>query len=219
MLTPWSRENQPQTAPGNSECTPCLPMRKPGAKCANLAVAFRESLAEADRTPRRAAMFGGIAAAPLGGRDAFRIATMLLVLEESDGLVLGVRVNGRITRPAFDEIAQRSEHIIEEYGSLRLLVHLQSFPAMDLSAFCADIRFSLRHFGDLDRLALVGDARWHAAYVAVLRPFVPAQLRHYRCRDIDKAWQWLFEGNISGLRPLRVDRPRRPLKATTATLA
>ncbi len=145
---------------------------------------------------------------------------MLVVLEESDGIVLGIRVGGRITKAGFEAVARRSERIIEEHGGVRLLVHVERLGGIEPAAFWADLKFSLHHFGDLDRLALVGDARWHAPYVTLIKPFLPAPVRHYPCREIESAWRWLFEGNTQGLTPLRVARRRRrPLRATEGTLA
>lgn len=50
-----------------------------------------------------------------------------------------------------------------------------------------------RHCRVIERIAMVGEARWEAWMARVCRPFTMASIRYFDASKIDEAWTWLNE--------------------------
>ena len=63
----------------------------------------------------------------------------------------------------------------------------------DAGAVWEDIKFDIKHFGDIKRLAMVGDKRWQHDMALLFAPFTNATSRYFDVADAAKARQWLAE--------------------------
>ena len=57
-----------------------------------------------------------------------------------------------------------------------------------------DIKFDLKHFGDIERLAMVGENRWQHGMATFCKPFTKVSIRHFDHADASKARKWLEQG-------------------------
>lgn len=57
-----------------------------------------------------------------------------------------------------------------------------------------DIKFDLKHFNHIERLALVGDRKWEAGMAAFCKPFTTAKIRYFDQGHFDDALTWINEG-------------------------
>ncbi len=57
------------------------------------------------------------------------------------------------------------------YGRIRVLMDLQDFHGWDFGAAWADFTFGLKHLGQLERCAVVGDKRWEEWLTDLGKPF------------------------------------------------
>ena len=53
-----------------------------------------------------------------------------------------------------------------------------------------DVKFDLKHFSDIERLALVGDKRWEQGMSVLCRPFTKASIRFFPSGAIQEARTW-----------------------------
>ena len=56
-----------------------------------------------------------------------------------------------------------------------------------------DIKFDVKHFKDIERLAMVGDKKWEAGMAAFCKPFTTAKVRYFDESEIDAARTWIEE--------------------------
>ena len=54
-----------------------------------------------------------------------------------------------------------------------------------------DIKFDLKHFADIERLAIVGEKRWEQGMAAFCRPFTSAKIRYFDHSRIEEAREWI----------------------------
>jgi len=54
-----------------------------------------------------------------------------------------------------------------------------------------DLKFDLRHCADIERLAMVGDARWEQGVSQFCRPFTTATIRYFDHSMIAEARNWI----------------------------
>jgi hypothetical protein len=62
-----------------------------------------------------------------------------------------------------------------------------------VAAFWADIKLDLKHFADIERLAIVGDKKWEKGISVFCRPFTTAKIRCFDRAALEEARAWLQE--------------------------
>jgi len=71
---------------------------------------------------------------------------------------------------------------------------MRDFHGWDAGALWEDIKFDIRHFYDIESLALVGDKKWEKGMSIFCRPFTKAQIKYFDLTEIYKAYEWIREG-------------------------
>jgi hypothetical protein len=88
------------------------------------------------------------------------------------------------------------ERLIAQHGKLRLLVEMQEFHGWDVSALWQDIKFDLKHFKDIERLALLGESKWEKGMATFCKPFTSATIRYFDVAQAAAARAWVEEGLV-----------------------
>ena len=104
--------------------------------------------------------------------------------EEADGRILSVTLHGKLTKSDYEDFVPEVESALNEHGKVRMLVRLVDFGGWSAGGLWEDIKFDLRHFSDIERLAIVGDKGWEAAMAVFCKPFTTAKIRYLRCRQV-----------------------------------
>lgn len=112
---------------------------------------------------------------------------------ETDKKVVEILLSGKLSREDYEHFVPEIEQMIKEHGKLRLLCHLKDFHGWTLGAIWEDVKFDLKHFSDIERLALVGDKKWEAGMAAFCKPFTRAKVRYFDAAEADKAAEWIRE--------------------------
>lgn len=107
------------------------------------------------------------------------------------GRVLDVNLHGRLSRSDFDHIVPETERLIQKYGKIRILVILHDFDGWDLGATWEEIKWEAKHFNHVDRIAIVGDERWHKRMASLCGSFTTARVRYFALDALDAAYQWV----------------------------
>jgi hypothetical protein len=116
-------------------------------------------------------------------------------LPESSGRVLGYVIEDRLTRDEVEEMQEQLRAAMDRHGSVRLLVRAAEMEVVEPSAVWQDLKMTPDYVRNIERLAIVGDERWHE-WAAKLTDTV-AQARFFEPAAMDQAWTWVGE----------VDRP------------
>lgn len=138
---------------------------------------------------------------------------MPVQLKEMDqGRILEVEVNGKLTAQDYRRFVPEFERLVRQHGKISVLFDMKDFHGWDMGALWQDIKFDMKHFSDIDRLAMVGDKKWEAGMSDFCRPFTKASIRYFDQADIDEARQW-----ITGIKADPGGRPPPPPAATPPT--
>ncbi|MDR3402144.1 MAG: STAS/SEC14 domain-containing protein [Chthoniobacter sp.] len=108
------------------------------------------------------------------------------------GRVLEVNLHGKLSHRDFDQIVPETERLIERYGKIRILVTLHDFEGWDLGAVWEEIKWEAKHFNHMERIAIVGDCRWHKRMASLCGPFTTARVRYFNLDSLDQAYQWVY---------------------------
>ena len=119
---------------------------------------------------------------------------MAIALKEADGgKTLEVFVTGKLVKKDYDTFVPAVDHAVAAHGRLRMLVAMHEFRGWTASALWEDTKFGARHFRDLDRLAMVGEAKWQHGMAVFCKPFTTANVRYFDYGRLDAARVWLAE--------------------------
>ena len=64
---------------------------------------------------------------------------------------------------------------------------------LSAKALSEDVKFDLRHFSGIERLALIGDRKWEKGMAAFCKPFTTAEVRYSDHDRGDEARRWIEE--------------------------
>jgi hypothetical protein len=114
--------------------------------------------------------------------------------EQADGKLLVVRISGKLTKEDYEHWVPELERLVRQHGKVRLLVQMHDFHGWTMGALWEDIKFDWKHFGDIERLALVGDRKWEAGMAVFCKPFTRAKIQYFDQSQFDEAVNWINEG-------------------------
>lgn len=103
-------------------------------------------------------------------------------------------LTGKLRKEDYDDFVPAIEELIGRHGKLNLLVELVDFHGWSAGALWEDTKFDLKHFDDINRLAIVGDKKWEKAMAMFCKPFTTAKVRYFDISDIDEAKRWTHIG-------------------------
>lgn len=113
--------------------------------------------------------------------------------EENGGKVLVVRVSGTLVTADYEHFVPEFERLVRLHGKLQVLFDLTQFHGWTAGALWEDTKFAMHHFRDIDRLAVVGDKKWHEGMATFCKPFTKATIRYFDHTDDAEAQKWLGE--------------------------
>ena len=110
---------------------------------------------------------------------------------EENGRILNVTLSGKLTRHDYEHFLPEVERQIRQHGKMRMLVDMHDFHGWTIGALWEDIKFDMRHYKDLERIAFVGETRWQKGMTAFCKPFTSATLRYFDRDQTADARAWL----------------------------
>lgn len=119
---------------------------------------------------------------------------MAIALNEIDGgKGLEVEVRGKLTHADYQQFAPKFEGLLKKHGKLRVLFEMVDFHGWEVAALWDDMKFDVKHFSDIERLAMVGERKWEKGMSTFCRPFTTAKIRYFDPAEIADARAWLQE--------------------------
>jgi len=110
--------------------------------------------------------------------------------------LLEVHVTGKLTKELYKEFVPAVDAQIKKCGRLRILFVMQDFHGWTAAALWEDLKFDLKHWKDIERLAIAGDKKWEKGMAAFCKPFTKAQIRYFDLAQLDEAREWLASGPV-----------------------
>lgn len=119
---------------------------------------------------------------------------MLTLKEDAGGKLLAIKVNGKLTKDDYQQFVPQVENLIKQHGKVRILMEMHDFHGWEPGALWEDVKFDVKHFRDIERLAMVGDSKWEAGMAVFCKPFTTAKIKYFDASKADDARQWIREG-------------------------
>ncbi len=111
--------------------------------------------------------------------------------EKNSGKILEVLVNGKLVHQDYQQFVPEFERLVKQHGRIRVLFDMADFHGWKAGALWDDIKFDLKHFSDIERLAMVGDRKWEKGMSVFCKPFTTAEIRYFDRAQAADAHAWL----------------------------
>lgn len=122
----------------------------------------------------------------------------LQLSEGPNGRYLVIHATGKLVEedykyfiPEFEQMC--SHNPAKDKRDARVLFDMTGLHGWDAGAAWEDIKFDVKHFNDIARLAIVGDKPWQHGLATLFSPFTRAKTRYFDSRKISEARHWLSE--------------------------
>lgn len=109
----------------------------------------------------------------------------------SIGKLLHVKVTGKLTKDAYEAFVPAVDQQIQQHGKLRILFEMHDFHGWTAGALWEDMKFDLKHWKDIERLAIVGESKWEQGMAVFCKPFTTAKIQYFDRANLAEAKAWL----------------------------
>jgi len=118
---------------------------------------------------------------------------MIEILPESQGNILGIRANGKLTDSDYkDVLIPHLENIIGEQGKARVFCQMgDDIHGWEGEAMWDDAKFGVVHRHDFEKFAVVGGTRWVEWGTKLGALFMKTNLRTFTGEQLPEAWEWI----------------------------
>ena len=115
------------------------------------------------------------------------------IKQENGGKLVAVQVTGKLVKADYKHFVNEFERLIQQHGKLRVLFDMTDLRGWDAGAAWEDIKFDIKHFADIERLAMVGDKKWQHGMAMFFKLFTKATIRYFDQANAADARKWLRE--------------------------
>jgi hypothetical protein len=113
--------------------------------------------------------------------------------QENGTKICLVQVSGELVSADYEHLISEFGRLVKQHGKLRVLFDMSDFHGWDAGALWQEVKFDVKHFGDIERLACVGDQQWQHWITEFCKPFTQALIRYFDSANASAAREWLAE--------------------------
>jgi hypothetical protein len=112
-----------------------------------------------------------------------------------EGKFVNLKITGKLEKEDYEFFVPEIDQQIERYGKVNMLLELIDFHGWTAGAAWEDTKFGIRHFNDIERLAIVGDKAWEKGMAYFCKVFMTAKVQYFDVSERDKAMTWVCEAD------------------------
>lgn len=113
------------------------------------------------------------------------------LIEDPAARLIEVHLTGKLEKADYEAFVPEIERVMSSCDAVRMLIILDDFHGWTIGALWEDLKFDIRHFRDIDRLAIVGESRWESGMAAFCRPFTTAEIEYFNIDRLAEAREWI----------------------------
>ena len=117
---------------------------------------------------------------------------MSLTTFELGPAALEVIVEGKLGKSDYEKLIPDVEQRIRDHGKVSLLLNVSAFRGWSPGALWEDLKFDLKHYRDVSRLALVADNSDKQWLATLAKPFTAAEVKFFPIVAHETAREWVL---------------------------
>ncbi|MEW6143589.1 MAG: STAS/SEC14 domain-containing protein [Thermodesulfobacteriota bacterium] len=117
---------------------------------------------------------------------------MLEIIPFDEGNIIGFRLSGKMEDDEFDKLVGMMEEMLKEHKKLRVYAEVEAFKGMSVNTFMKDLHYSLKHWRDVEREAVVSEKGWMKTWVDFASKLVPnVEVKFFPFEEKEEAKAWV----------------------------
>lgn len=118
----------------------------------------------------------------------------MLTIKTIAANTLRLLIDGEITQEAIQQASSQLKQIIDEHGSVRMLIEVKDLEGYDsVSAFLKDSGETFQHYTDFEKIALVTDEKWLSGLTSFSDLINPANIKEFSPQEKTLAQEWVTQ--------------------------
>ena len=110
-----------------------------------------------------------------------------------EGKLLVVRVSGKLGAVDYERFTPLVDDAVKRFGKIRVAVVMKDFHGWSAAGLWEDTKFDIKHFRNIERVAMVGEKAWEKGMATFCKPFTTATIRYFDIADEAAAMAWIQE--------------------------
>ncbi|HVW07383.1 MAG TPA: STAS/SEC14 domain-containing protein [Bryobacteraceae bacterium] len=115
----------------------------------------------------------------------------ILLRRDESGKFLIIHATGKLVEADYRDLEPQFERLAPHNPKIRVLFDMTGLHGWDAAAAWEDIKFDIRHFRDIERLAIVGEKPWQHGLATLFSPFTRAATKYFDAGKRAAAVDWL----------------------------
>jgi hypothetical protein len=107
--------------------------------------------------------------------------------------IIAYEIDGHFTADDMRAFMERIDELTSLGKKALLYQDIESYDGVDISAVIEKFKNMGTLWSGIEKVAVIGDARWLEVYIKVFDPITPQQMKHFKTTEKDEAWAWLEE--------------------------
>lgn len=108
-----------------------------------------------------------------------------------EGKNVGFKLSGDITKADYSIFVPVISEIVDQEGSVNLLLDITDLKMEEPGAWGADLRFGKEYHDKIAKLAMVGDKAWEKWLTKLCTPFYAKDAKYFSANEQDEARAWV----------------------------
>lgn len=117
---------------------------------------------------------------------------MINILGSTNEDLVAVEVTNEIADEDYKSLIPLIEKKIDQYGSVRLFFELDaSVDKIEPASFWQELKFDVKHFNDIDKIAVVGDKAWENLLAKTNKLLTSGEVKYFEPAKRNEAMAWV----------------------------
>ena len=116
------------------------------------------------------------------------------IQEVADGKIVIITLSDRLKKEDYAHFVPEVKRLVRKHNKIRMIIEMKDFHGWSMGALWEDMKFDLKHFDHIERLAFVGEKKWESGMALFCRIFTIAKIRYFDMAQLEDAEAWAMEG-------------------------
>lgn len=112
--------------------------------------------------------------------------------KKADSNLITVHVEDKLEEEDYEKFVPEIDKAVAEHGKIKVLFEMDDFHGWKAGALWKDLKFDLKHFDDIEKVAFVGEKKWQKGMAVFCKPFTTADVKYFEQGEEDEAREWLL---------------------------
>jgi hypothetical protein len=116
---------------------------------------------------------------------------MIKINDQNNSNIIETVAEGKLNEQDYEKLIPFLENKIKEFGKISWYFEVNNFDGWTVKAMWKDAKFDIKHRNEFEKIAIVGNKKWHELMSDILKPFTDAEIKYYGSENKEAAKQWI----------------------------